>query len=134
MNRFIVRMLLTGAAWAVVGSAVVGAVLALGSAFGVAFDEVPDALAWFPVAGLGGVVFASASTALRASGHRWSSSRRVLGVIGAVALVAAVLIVDGRLDGALFGGAVASRQILWFVLVIGAVLGSGTLAVGGARE
>ncbi len=134
LPRLLRRAVLTAVSWGVGGYLLSRVVLAALALRGGAATGVPAHGAWFLIAATGGALFAPAAAALRAGGWRGSTSRRVLGVLGAVAMLLALLIADAWATGDPMGAVGGSLDRVWISLGVGAVLGWSTLAVGGARE
>jgi|GEM_PF-6580528 len=134
MTGLLKRMIMTSAGWAVGGFVVAVLLLAVESltSSGVSgFSTDPYA---FTISLIGGAVFAVLAAALRASGSFSVASRPVHAVLGAVAMLAALLIVDAVGAGSPLAILEGAPYLVWISLGIGAVLGWCTLAVGGARE
>ncbi|HKK94113.1 MAG TPA: hypothetical protein VJ925_11815 [Longimicrobiales bacterium] len=132
--RLAARTLLTALGWAVGGFLIAWALLTFDALTGAGAMGVPvDPFALLTVV-IGGVLFVILSGALLASGSRRAVSRRVMAVVGAAAMLAAVLVVELVLAGGMLGLFGEAPGTLLMALGVGAVLGWVSLAIGGVRE
>lgn len=134
ISRLATRTLFTALGWAIGGYLIAWALLGLDALAGTGAMGFPDDPFAFLTVVIGGLIFVILSAALLATGNRRVASRRVMAVIGAVAMLSSVLVVELVLAGGTLGLFGEAPGTLLMALGVGAVLGWLSLAIGGVRE
>jgi hypothetical protein len=134
MPRLILRTLLTAAGWSVGSFLLAFGARALEAVVSPGVQRVAFDPRWLAIGALGGAMFALAAAGLRGGGSRWSASRRVLGVLGGFAMLGALVALGWYDAGDALDVVTVIPALTWTAVGIGAALGWGTLAAGGARE
>ncbi|SRR6056297_2530293 len=132
--RLATRTLFTALGWAIGGYLIAWLLLMVDAITGAGVMGFPDDPFAFLTVVIGGLIFVILSTVLLASGSRRVASRRVMAVIGAVAMLSSVLVVEAVLAGGTLGLFGEAPGTLLMALGVGAVLGWLSLAIGGVRE
>jgi len=132
--RLATRTLFTALGWAIGGYLIAWVLLTLDALTGSGTVGLPDDPIAFLTVVAGSVIFVALSAVLLASGSRHGASRRVMAVVGAVAALGGLLVVDVLVSGGSLGILGEAPGVLLMALGVGAVLGWCSLAVGGVRE
>lgn len=134
VSRLFVRALLTTVGWAIGGYLIAWAILAIGALIGAGDFGFPDDPLGFLSVVVGAMVFVLLSAVLLASGSTWAASRRAMAVVGALAMLGGFVVFELVAAGGGLAVVGESPDTVLVVILVGAVLGWCSLAIGGVRE